>query len=172
MNSQGVSYVYKNEELSIEAFKEYRLNKGVVCKKCGSQHHYWLMSKQQFQCVDCRFRTTLRSGTVLQGSKLPYSYFFIAVNLLSKQGNRLTLDEFQKHTGHKYYEPLWEFLNKLKINLTEQERSLILSTYSDILTKRFRLGLITDNTFPAQKEAQKEIQLIPQIGELERVAAR
>ena len=125
MNLQGLTYVYKNEELSIEAFKEYRLNKGVVCKKCGSQHHYWLMSKQQFQCVDCRFRTTLRSGTVLQGSKLPYSYFFIAVNLLSKQGNRLTLDEFQKHTGHKYYEPLWEFLNKLKINLDEKERSLI-----------------------------------------------
>ena len=168
MNTQGLTYVYKNEELSIEAFKEYRLNKGVVCKKCGSQHHYWLMSKQQFQCVDCRFRTTLRSGTVLQGSKLPYSYFFIAVNLLSKQGNRLTLDEFQKHTGHKYYEPLWEFLNKLKINLDEQERSLILSSYSDILTKRFRLGLIADNTFPVQTERQ----LIPQVLELERVAAR
>ncbi|MDF2454491.1 MAG: transposase [Cytophagaceae bacterium] len=169
MNLQGVSYVYKNEELSIEAFKEYRLNKGVVCKKCGSQHHYWLMSKQQFQCVDCRFRTTLRSGTVLQGSKLPYSYFFIAVNLLSKQGNRLTLDEFQKHTGHKYYEPLWEFLNKLKIKLDEQERSLILSTYSDILSKRFRLGLITDNTFPLKAERQLVHAEQPQ---LERVAAR
>ena len=167
MSLQGLTYVYKNEELSIEAFKEYRLNKGVVCKKCGSQHHYWLMSKQQFQCVDCRFRTTLRSGTVLQGSKLPYSYFFIAVNLLSKQGNRLTLDEFQKHTGHKYYEPLWEFLNKLKIKLDEQERNLILSTYSDILSKRFRLGLITDNTFPLKPERQ----LVHAV-ELERVAAR
>lgn len=167
MSTQGVTYVYKNEELSIEAFKEYRLNKGVVCKKCGSQHHYWLMSKQQFQCVDCRFRTTLRSGTVLQGSKLPYSYFFIAVNLLSKQGNRLTLDEFQKHTGHKYYEPLWEFLNKLKINLDESERTLILSTYSNILNKHFRLGLIIDNTFPLVQERQflHEVQL-------ERVAAR
>ncbi len=169
MNLQGVSYVYKNEELSIEAFKEYRLNKGVVCKKCGSQHHYWLMSKQQFQCVDCRFRTTLRSGTVLQGSKLPYSYFFIAVNLLSKQGNRLTLDEFQKHTGHKYYEPLWEFLNKLKINLDEQQRALILSTYSDILSKRFRLGLITDNTFPLKTERQL---VHVEESQLERVAAR
>jgi hypothetical protein len=167
MNLQGLTYVYKNEELSIEAFKEYRLNKGVVCKKCGSQQHYWLMSKQQFQCVDCRFRTTLRSGTVLQGSKLPYSYFFIAVNLLAKQGNRLTLDEFQKHTGHKYYEPLWEFLNKLKINLNEQERSLILSTYSDILSKRFRLGLITDNTFPVKEERE-----LVHVRELETVAAR
>ena len=166
MSTQGLTYVYKNEELSIEAFKEYRLNKGVVCKKCGSQHHYWLMSKQQFQCVDCRFRMTLRSGTVLQGSKLPYSYFFIAVNLLSKQGNRLTLDEFQKHTGHKYYEPLWEVLNKLKINLDEQARSLILSTYSDVLNKHFRLGLIIDNTFPLIPERQ----LLQEV-ELQRVAA-
>ena len=146
MSLQGLTYVYKNEELAIEAFKEYRLSKGVVCKKCGSKQHYWLMSKQQFQCVDCRFRTTLRSGTVLQGSKLPYSYFFIAVNLLTKQSNRLTLDEFQKATGHKYYEPLWEFLNKLKINLDEKERSLILLHYSEALSKRFRLGLAIDDT--------------------------
>ncbi|HSZ71613.1 MAG TPA: IS1595 family transposase [Cytophagaceae bacterium] len=146
MSLQGLSYVYKDEKLSIEAFKEYRLSKGVVCKKCGAKQHYWLMSKQQFQCVDCRFRTTLRSGTVLQGSKLPYSYFFIAVNLLSKQSNRLTLDEFQKATGHKYYEPLWEFLNKLKSHLDEKERNVILLQYSATLNKRFRLGLSVDDT--------------------------
>ncbi|MDB5273016.1 MAG: transposase [Chitinophagaceae bacterium] len=167
MSLLGLTYVYKNEELSVEAFKEYRLNKGVVCKKCGSQQHYWLMSKQQFQCVDCRFRTTLRSGTVLQGSKLPYSYFFIAVNLLTKQGNRLTLDDFQKHTGHKYYEPLWEFLNKLKINLDEKERTLILSTYSDVLGKRFHSGLITDNVLPLKPEFE-----LVSVQELEHVAAR
>jgi hypothetical protein len=167
MSLLGLTYVYKNEELSVEAFKEYRLNKSVVCKKCGSQQHYWLMSKQQFQCVDCRFRTTLRSGTVLQGSKLPYSYFFIAVNLLTKQGNRLTLDEFQKHTGHKYYEPLWEFLNKLKINLDEKERTLILTTYSEVLSKRFHSGLIIDNILPFKPE----LQLIS-VQELERTAAR
>ena len=168
MSLLGLTQVYKDEELSVEAFREYRLTKGVVCKKCGSKQHYWLLSKQQFQCVDCRFRTTLRSGTVLQGSKLPYSYFFIAIDLLNKQGNRLTLDEFQKHTGHKYYEPLWEFLNKLKINLDEKERNLILNTYSEVLSKRFRLELQTTHVLPSIKT---ELALFP-VQELERVATR
>src|ERR1700749_1337582 len=104
--------VYKEETLAIEAFKEYRLRKGVICKKCGSHQHYWLTSKAQFQCRNCRFRTTLRSGTILEGSKLPYSYFFIAVHLLIKYGQNLSIQEFQKYTGHKYSDPLWSFLKK------------------------------------------------------------
>src|ERR1700719_3664625 len=91
--------VYKIEGLAIEVFKEYRVKKGIVCKKCGSHHHYWLASKFQFQCKSCRFRTTLRSGTVLEGSKLPYSYFFIAVHLLLKNDNILSIEDFQKYTG-------------------------------------------------------------------------
>jgi hypothetical protein len=32
--------VYRNEEIAIEAFKEYRIRKGIVCKKCSCQKHY------------------------------------------------------------------------------------------------------------------------------------
>ncbi len=156
----GFTYSYNNEAVAVEAFKEYRLNKGVVCKKCGSHHHYWLASKQQFQCTACRFRTTLRSGTILQGSKLPYSYLFIAVNLLLKQGNRLTLQEFQEKTGHKYYEPLWDFLNKLKINLDDRERSLILILYNEVFNNYFRLGFITDDVFSSQRIQTSELDQI------------
>lgn len=105
---------YKNEALAEEAFKGFRLRKGVVCKKCGCRQHYWLASKKQFQCKKCRFRTTLQSGTVLQGSKLPLSYFFIGLHMLMQQDKRISVDEFQKETGHKYFDPLWDFVHKLK----------------------------------------------------------
>lgn len=110
---------YKNEELAVSAFKTYRLRQGVVCKKCGDTHQYWLGSKQQFQCRTCRFRTTLRSGTVLEGSKLPIAYFFIAVHLLLDKGLNVSTEEFQKQTEHKYYEPLWDFLRKIKKHIKE-----------------------------------------------------
>ncbi len=117
---------YINEQLAVEAFKEYRYQKGIVCKKCAGTHHYWLASKQQFQCKDCRFRTTLRSGTVLEGSKLPVSYFFIAVQMLKKNDNKITIEEFQRETRHRYYQPLWDFIRKVKNYIVQEERNTVL----------------------------------------------
>lgn len=130
--------VYKNEALATEAFKEYRVKKGISCKKCGSHQHYWLNSKFQFQCRACRFRTTLRSGSVLEGSKLPYSYFFIAVHLLIKHGNTLTIDDFQKYTGHKYYDPLWVFLRKIKSYIKDNEHdNAVLLDFVEVVNQYF-----------------------------------
>jgi hypothetical protein len=137
MLSKELIEVYKVEGLAEEAFKEYRLKKGIVCKKCGCQHHYWLASKFQFQCRTCRFRTTLRSGSVLEGSKLPYSYFFIAMHLLMKYGNTLRIEEFQRQTGHKYYDPLWDFLRKIKNYLKENDQSPVLIDFMEIVNQHF-----------------------------------
>jgi len=52
-------------------FKEVRDKAGVTCKCCGSSEHYWLNSKEMYQCKRCKFRTSLRNGTVMQASNLP-----------------------------------------------------------------------------------------------------
>ena len=125
--------VYKIDGFAEEAFKEFRVKKGIVCKKCGCHRHYWLTSKSQFQCRLCRFRTTLRSGTMLEGSKLPYSYFFIAVHLLIKYGNVLSIEEFQRHTGHKYSDPLWDFLRKIKKYIKENDQNIVLLDFMEVV---------------------------------------
>ena len=131
--------IYKNEELAGEAFREYRTRRGVVCKKCGGNHHYWLSSKQQFQCKSCKFRTTLQSGTILEGSKLPISYFFIAIHLLIKNDNVLSIEEFQQKTGHKYSEPLYDFLRKVKLYLKTNDRNAVLIDFFEVANKTFYL---------------------------------
>jgi len=125
--------VYKNEELAVNAFKALRLRQGVVCKKCGDTHQYWLSSKQQFQCRTCKFRTTLRSGTILEGSKLPIAYFFIAAQLVHDKGQNVTTEEFQKQTRHKYYEPLSDFLRKVKKYFREHPNDVSNSSFQELV---------------------------------------
>lgn len=127
--------IYKNEELAVEAFKAYRLKKGIICKKCGHEHHYWLSPKQQFQCKNCKFRTTLQSGTVLEGSKLPVSYFFIALYLLKNNDTNLTVAELQQQTGHKYSEPLYDFLRKIKGYSKSENPNAALLVFSEVAGK-------------------------------------
>ena len=128
---------YLDEEYAVEAFKEFRLRKGINCKKCGSKEHYWLKSKTQFQCKLCKFRTTLRSGTVIEGSKLPVSYFFITLHLLLKKGNSLTTEELQDVTHHKYYEPLWSLLRKVRQYVKENEQNALFIQYMEVVNEYF-----------------------------------
>lgn len=137
MLSKDLMIAYKNESFAIEAFKEYRLRKGIICKKCGGLEHYWLKPKNQFQCKTCKFRTTLRSGTVLEGSKLPVSYFFITLHLLIKKGNSVTITELQESTEHKYYEPLWTFLRKIKEYVKENDQQEILIHFVEVMNQNF-----------------------------------
>lgn len=137
MITQDLVQVYRNEAFASEAFKEYRLKKGISCKKCASLEHYWLKSKNQFQCKQCKFRTTLRSGTVLEGSKLPVSYFFIALHLLREKGNAATIEDLQTVTRHKYYEPLWLLMRKARKYFKENEQNAVISEFLETANNYF-----------------------------------
>ena len=105
---------FPDETACRKAFKEMRDREGVVCQHCGSHDVVWLESKQQYQCKHCRHRTTLRSGTVMHGSKLPFMYWFIAMHLLTATKKSISAAELQRQLGHKRYQPIWEMMHKLR----------------------------------------------------------
>lgn len=105
---------YPDEESCKAAFKAYRLQEGVTCKKCGGTSHYWKKNREQWECKGCKHRTTLKSGTVMQGSRLPYQYWFIAMHLITSTKKSFSAKEIQRQIGHKRYEPIWAMMHKLR----------------------------------------------------------
>ena len=57
---------------------------------------------------------TLRSGTVIQHSNLPYRYWFVAMHLLTATKGSFSAAELQRQLGRKRYQPIWEMVNKLR----------------------------------------------------------
>jgi len=55
-------------------FKELRDNICIVCDKWICSEHYWHENKLCYECKHCHHRKSLRSGTVMQSSKLPFRY--------------------------------------------------------------------------------------------------
>ena len=106
--------VFPNEQSCKDKFKEYRDTVGIVCKKCGNTEHYWLSTIEQYKCKSCEFRTTLKSGTVLENTKLPYRYWFIAMHLLTSTKKTFSSLELQRQLGHKNYGPIWAMMHKLR----------------------------------------------------------
>ena len=105
---------FPDEAACRRKFKEMRDKEGVMCQHCGSHDVVWLESKQQYQCKHCRHRTTLRSGTVMHGSKLPFHYWFIAMHLLTATKKSISAAELQRQLGHNRYQPVWELMHKLR----------------------------------------------------------
>ena len=70
---------FPSEDVCIEKFKEIRIKSGVVCPHFGDTKYLWLPTSLHFECKSCHSRHSLRSGTIMHGSKLPFLYWFKAL---------------------------------------------------------------------------------------------
>ena len=114
---------YPNENSCKKAFKKQREKEGVICKKCNNTDHYWLKSKELYECKSCGFRMSLKSGTLLENSKLPYQYWFITIHLMTATKKSISALEMQAQLGHKYYEPIWAMMHKIRRVLSERDNT-------------------------------------------------
>ena len=105
---------FNSEESCREHFKAERDKIGVVCKKCGHKEHYWIKSRWSYECKACRHRTSLRSGTIMQGSNLSFLIWYKTMFLMTTTKKGFSSKEIQKQLGMKRYEPVWAMVHKLR----------------------------------------------------------
>lgn len=65
----------------IAYLKEQREQSGVACKHCGCKEHIRNPAKLSSECKHRHSRQSLRSGTVMEDSKLPLRYRIAAMFL-------------------------------------------------------------------------------------------
>lgn len=123
---------FQEEESCREKYREIREKAGVCCKKCKGTGHYWLKGKQMWQCKKCRFRTSLRSGTVMESSKLPFRYWFLAIYLIGCNKKSCSAHHVQRHIGHKRYEPIWAMLHKIRAAMGKRDNRYLLTQNVEI----------------------------------------
>lgn len=103
------------------AFKALRDEAGVTCRKCGGTKHYWLQTLDQYKCAGCGARQSVKSGTMLEYSKLPYSYWFTAMYLITFTKKGFSTLEIQRQLGHKRYQPIWEMMHKIRSVMAQRD---------------------------------------------------
>jgi len=105
---------FPDEQSCRDHFRQQREKEGIVCKKCGCSSHYWLEGKWMWQCSGCEFRTTLRSGTIMQASKLPFRKWYLVMAFMTFSKKGISAKEMQRQLGHRYYGPIWLMMHKLR----------------------------------------------------------
>jgi hypothetical protein len=123
---------FPDEASCRESFRKQREKNGVVCRHCGSKKHKWMKTISQFQCVECRTRTTLRSGTLLEDSNLPFMYWYFALHLMTCTKKGFSAKEVQRQLGHKRYEPIWYMMHKIRIAMGNRDDRYKLKDFNEM----------------------------------------
>lgn len=117
MNILGIINRFPTEESCIAFFRELKEANGIICRACGSTEHYWNRVYKSHDCKKCFYRTTLRSGTIMESSKLPFRYWLYSIFSISESKKTVSALELQRTLGHKRYEPIWLMSHKINASI-------------------------------------------------------
>ena len=100
---------------------------------------------------------SLKSGIVMENSKLSYQYWFIAFHLMTATKKTISALELQRQIGDKYYEPIWVMMHKIRLVMVKRDNQYKLSE-----------ELEADESYYSTRYIQQEDQFTCVKGELKR----
>lgn len=124
---------YGTEARCYRALYRARWPKGFRCPACGerARSRFRRGSQVYYQCRACRHQTTLTSGTVFAGSKLPLRTWMLALYLLTSSKTNLAALELMRHLGVNY-KTAWRIKHKVMQAMTEREETRRLDGFVQI----------------------------------------
>lgn len=141
---------FPDEHSCKEHFKRVREQEGITCKNCGCTKHYWLKAKYQWQCSECRFRTTLRSGTMMENSNLPFRKWYLAMAFMSFTKKGLSAKELQRQLDHSRYATVWSMMHRIRKAMGQRDKQYNLEGMIE-----FDEGYFTTETSKREKQNLK-----------------
>ena len=132
MNILNFMQQFPDEASCIAYLKEQKEQSGIVCKRCGCKEHIWCPAKRSFECRHCHSRQSLRSGSVMEHSKLPFRYWIAAMFLLTSTKKSFSTEELRRQLGHKRYQPIWEMVCKLRDVMGKRDDRYQLTTQVEL----------------------------------------
>jgi len=106
---------FPDEEACAAWLFEARWPGGFVCPACGHAKG-WALAGKAFtvECAGCRRQTSVTAGTVMHGSKLPLTVWFLAAYLMATHSNGISALQLQKQLGLGSYKTAWLLCHKLR----------------------------------------------------------
>src|SRR6516164_219127 len=109
---------FQSDFATEEACEQYlaacRWPEGFICPRCGHRRAYELANQRRWQCAGCRHQVSLTAGTVLHRTKIPLTYWFWAVYLMTTDKRGVSALLLQRQLGLSCYETAWRLLHKLR----------------------------------------------------------
>lgn len=94
----------------------YRKYPNFICK-CGRTKLYRLKNRPVYACA-CGFQLNPLVGTPMQNTKIPLTYWFYVIYVMSQTKSGVSAASIQRHLGVKY-ETAWRMMMKIREVMTD-----------------------------------------------------
>jgi transposase-like protein len=112
---------FSSEESCREYLYQMRWPEGFICPRCSHQK-CWKMQNNIYRCKRCKYRLSVKAGTIFQDSRIPLCLWFRAMWQVVSQKNGISALGLQRALGLKRYETTWTMLHKLRIAMIRPGR--------------------------------------------------
>ncbi len=92
------------------------------CPSCGNEE-WWLTSRLYACCTKCQRQQSLKSGTMLQGSRFPLKTWFQVAWNTCEQKNGISALGLQRAVGFGSYHTAWEWLHRMRQAMVKPGRN-------------------------------------------------
>lgn len=127
MNTKEFHERFPDEASCRHYWRNKRELAGIVCKRCEGTDHYWHSGKLEWRCKECRSSTSLRSGTVMQDSNLPFLIWFTAMFEMIYRKKSLSATEMYSKLDVKSESTAWYLMHKIRRAMGKRDEKYELS---------------------------------------------
>jgi len=113
------------DQQAFDTFKEVRWGHGeeVTCPSCGSvAKHYFLGTRKQWRCKDCKHTFSVTSGTIFANHKLPLKVYLAAIAIYTNAVKGISALQLRRDLGVQY-KTAFVMAHKIRESLMEQRDS-------------------------------------------------
>lgn len=104
---------FQSEEDCFNYIAKLRWPDGFVCPRCQCTKA-WKTSKNLFHCSSCGHETSIKAGTVFQGTRKPLRLWFHVMWWVMSQKTGASAKNLKDSMGFTRYQTTWAWLHKLR----------------------------------------------------------
>jgi hypothetical protein len=136
MNFDEFIRACNTEKRAVRLWKSFRDKQGSLCGRCGGKEQLWLPTKLKYRCKQCKSETTVRSGSIMEYSKLPFRFWMYGIGVLAFHEKPAPDLQIQKKLRHPNYRPIWFMMKRLRELKADQAAwSVMLDQLTTIITE-------------------------------------
>lgn len=118
---------FDSEQKCREYLADLRWPEGFKCPKCQSRK-YWMTKQGLYFCNNCKYKSSITSGTVFQDTSKPLKLWFRAIWYVTNQKHGVSALGLQRALGLGSYRTAWTWLHKLRCAMVRPDRDRLSGT--------------------------------------------
>jgi transposase-like protein len=116
--------IFSSDEACLHFLEQVRWGKSFECQACGSDK-FWVLSTGLRRCQICRFKNSVKTGSIFESSRLNLKTWFYAIWLFTAQKTGVSALNLQKNLGLGSYRSAWLLLHKIRNSMIFSDRNLL-----------------------------------------------